>query len=617
MIQFLRDRATGIFAKTLLGLLLFAFVITGGESLFNQRRIADDTIATVGEGSISAAAVANAYEGQIQRYQQLINAGIPADVLRRNIMEGIVQQQVEQALVDAYAADIGLRVSDDLVAKELATMPEFQTNGSFDRMKYREILANSRLSEAELARLIKSSLPRQYIDDAFNGLWPMPKVASDILDAYSREERQVALVRLPLVNVDPASLDAQFIEGFYAQNSRQFAEPERRDVRYVVLKPVSNPAAISDDDVKKAYEERKDSLGTPETRSVEQWLFPDMAAAKGALAALKAGGNWADLSAGVYKNNWTNLSLRQAGDLPEPLSGSVFALAKGGVTEALQTALGVHLLHVTAITPATVPSFADAKTGLKQRLAEEASYASLVQQSEALEDALAKGKPLAEAANAAGVKVFTWSNLSRSADLNRDPVLAANPGIVPGIFAAGLNESSAAVELAGNGGYLYYAVTKVVASITPPLASIETMVRSKAAASKARQDALAKADNLALKIKEGGSLAEVAKAERLESPETLSLRRNISNEALPAGLSRQLLAITKGTCASDEDQKGGVILACVTSVKFNAPPAKDKDTPQQVDLRGDLEAAFMAALRERYPVRYNEAALQRLYGGSQ
>jgi hypothetical protein len=58
-------------------------------------------------------------------------------------------------------------------------------------------------------------------------------------------------------------------------------------------------------------------------------------------------------------------------------------------------------------------------------------------------------------------------------------------------------------------------------------------------------------------------------------------------------------------------------LACVTSVKFNAPPAKDKDTPQQVDLRGDLEAAFMAALRERYPVRYNEAALQRLYGGSQ
>ncbi|MFN7901698.1 MAG: SurA N-terminal domain-containing protein [Holosporales bacterium] len=616
MIQLLRDRATGIFAKTLLGLLLFAFVITGGESLFNQRRIADDKIATVGEGSVSSAAVTSAYKSQIERYQQLINAGIPEDVLRRNIMENIVQQQVEQALVDAYAADIGLKVSDDLVAKELASMPEFQTNGTFDRMKYQEILANSRLSEAELARLIKSSLPRQYIDDAFKDLWPMPRVAGDLLDAYSREERQVAVVRLPLASIDPASLDTTFIEGFYAQNSRQFAEPERRDVSYVVLKPVNNPAAISDDDVKKAYEERKDSLGTPETRSVEQWLFPDMAAAKGAVAALKAGGNWADLSAGMYKSNWTNLSLRQAGDLPEALSNPVFALPKGGITEALQTGLGIHLLHVTAITPATIPTFADAKADLKQRLIEEAGYAALVQQSEVLEEALAKGKPLAEAASSAGVKTFTWSNLSRSADLSRDPILAANPGIVPGIFTAGLNEPSTALELAGNGGYLYYTVTKSTASTTPPLASIETLVRGKAAVAKARQDALARADGLATKIKEGAALAEVAKAAGLKSPELLSLRRNGSSEALPAGLTRQLLAIQKGTCASDDDPKGGAVLACVTGVRFDAQATKDNDN-QQADLRGDLDAAFMAALRERYPVQYNEQALQRLYGSSE
>ncbi|WP_204313063.1 hypothetical protein, partial [Stenotrophomonas maltophilia] len=56
----------------------------------------------------------------------------------------------------------------------------------------------------------------------------------------------------------------------------QFRAPEYRKISFVVISPedIGKWSDVSDEDARKVFEQRKDRLGTPEKRQIQQIVFP-------------------------------------------------------------------------------------------------------------------------------------------------------------------------------------------------------------------------------------------------------------------------------------------------------------------------------------------------------
>ncbi|MFN8692927.1 MAG: SurA N-terminal domain-containing protein [Holosporales bacterium] len=617
MIQFLRDRTTGVVAKGLLVLIAGAVVVTGSDSLLHNR-VPLDVVAVVGEKTITTDSVNEIYRNQLARLQQLISAGIPTDVLRQRLVNTILDQKVEQAIVSQYTEDLGLIITDKVIVNEIAAMPEFQTAGIFDKSKYNELLSRAGLSEARFAASIREGLPVDYLSQALEGISELPPSGLKLLRAHDAEERQISYTTLALTPPAVDSISDDDATTYYNANRTRFLAPERRTVSYVVFGNTPNAAGITDADVSAAYDARKAELTTEATRTVEQWLFSDKEQADAAKKALE-NGSWATLSKTTYKSNWSDLGKRTPDDLPETLAAALFenGVTAGSVVGAIESQLGHHVFYVKTATAEKIPSLAEAAPALRERLAVEAGYQKLVQQSEQFEKAIEDGQSFAQAATAAEIPLQRWTEIARDGTLpdgSTDALLAQNPGLSTAIFNAVTDENSGLQELAGGNDYLYFTVKNITPAAPRPFAEVADAVKKAVAADRARQAGLDKAQQV-IESAKSKPLIDAASAAGFNAPKSLTLLRAKVEDTkeLAPGLRQQLLSLSKNTCASD-DAGGVVTVACLTDVRY---PAAVDGTPQEgmsADLRSDILDQLTASLKMRTPVVRNDAAIARLMG---
>ena len=114
----------------------------------------------------------------------------------------------------------------------------------------------------------------------------------DALSNFQNEQRSVEYVKLDASQagtIDPPSPET--LAGYFDEHKVQFRAPEYRKIIFVPITPeeIGKWSEVSDDDAKKLYEARKDTLGQPEKREVSQIVFPNMDEATAARARLATG----------------------------------------------------------------------------------------------------------------------------------------------------------------------------------------------------------------------------------------------------------------------------------------------------------------------------------------
>lgn len=167
---------------------------------------------------------------------------------------------------------------------------------------------------------------------------------------------------------------------------------ERPDVTAAMelqrLKVMSNAALgalaqdikVSDDELKKAYEEVKKAAARTEYKA-RHILVKDEAAAKKLIKQLDKGADFADLakksSEGPTAKNGGELDWFDASQMVKPFSDAVAGMKPGTYTkEPVQTQFGWHIIKLEETRTAEPPSFDDAKPQLtalvqRQKLAQE------------------------------------------------------------------------------------------------------------------------------------------------------------------------------------------------------------------------------------------------------
>ncbi|WNR44885.1 peptidyl-prolyl cis-trans isomerase [Paenibacillus roseipurpureus] len=145
----------------------------------------------------------------------------------------------------------------------------------------------------------------------------------------------------------------------------------------VMLKKILEPQVkVTDDDIKKYYDENLETLKTPEQVQAAHISVATKEEADAILAKLKNGSDFAALAKEsstdtATKDKGGDLGYISAGQVDPAVEKAAFALQAGGLSSAVQTTTGYDIVKVTNHKAATTPTLEEKKESIKEKLVDE------------------------------------------------------------------------------------------------------------------------------------------------------------------------------------------------------------------------------------------------------
>jgi peptidyl-prolyl cis-trans isomerase D len=624
MLQAIRGKAASWVVKILFVLLIASFAAWGVADWLRSATT-PSVVAEIGSVRITPEAFSQAVSLEMQRFRQILGGNFDREQARQfGIADRVIEQIVGRTLIELEARRIGVTITDDEVRDAIRDNATFKDErGQFDRNRFEAIINRAGYSEQRFATELRSDLERtQLVKPITDGAEP-PKALLDALLRY-RGERRVAetfLVSVNSVGKSPAPTDAQ-LEEYLKANSARFMRPEYRTLSYLDLTPAAlgDRISISESDAKEAYGARLDEFTVAEQRTVEQLLLPDEAAADKASKALAGGADFGTVAKSFGKSaDDIKFGTVTKSELPAEFAAPIFELAAVGVIKPIKSSFGWHIFRVTEIKPGSVAPFEAVKDRLIEELKQEKAADEVPQLANKLEDVLAGGAGLDEAAQKADLKLRTTPPVDqRGQGTDGKPVAdlpAAEKGNNPLLstaFSLAAGQTSRLVETSDD-SYLAVRVDLITPAVLPPLAEIKEAVTT--AWTQAQRDAAAKqrADALEAKIKAGTEMAAAAREAGAELKVSAGFTRDGGGAQLPTALVTQLFNGAVGTVGVTATTDGYVVarlkeIQPVDPATEDAQRTKLRDEQRQA-LGSDLLQQFQAGLRERFSVSINQRAV--------
>jgi peptidyl-prolyl cis-trans isomerase D len=622
MLQELRNQTSSWVIKILLGMLVISFAVWGINDIFLGER--DPAVITIGDVKLPRSQVNDEIREEMNRLQPLFGGRLDrAEADRMGITGQVVENIVNRTAVALGAHDLGVIIPDALVAQRITSDETFFNNrGKFDRAIFMQVLSRSGMNEAYYVANLKRDLAASEINRAISSAVPVPGAMIEPLVGFRSERRVAKSFLVPFVPANKVAepSDAE-VETYYKANSQRFMSPELRDVSWIHLDPAVLAAEIrvSDEKIKQAYQDRHDEFTTRDRRELEQVVFASQAAAEAAAVAIKAGKSLAEAAKedGKAKKPLALGWVDRRDMLPE-LAGPVFALKKGAYSAPVKTALGWHIVRVKDVQTGRTKPLAEVREQLKKDIARHDAGEAVFALANKLEDALAAGGTLEEAARQINLRAGRAEAIDRRGrDLAGEAVsgLPKSAVFLRIAFKTADGQDSALTESEG-GGFMVVHVNKVTAPAVRPLKDIRAKVIS-AWKNNARDKATeVHAKKLADSIRAGKKIEAVARGEKLKVKTSKPFTRltHDAESGLPAALMQKLFTLKTGEAALSEST-GGFTVAVLTEIR--APDAKErKETTDALGeeirqaLGGDLFQQFIGAMRAQYPAEVRTNLLQ-------
>jgi peptidyl-prolyl cis-trans isomerase D len=404
MFEFVR-RHTRLFQFVLFLLIFPSFIFLGVQG-YMQSGANDATVAKVGSEKISQPQWDQAVRIQLDRMRQQM-PNVPVDMLntpalRRQALDELIRQRVILQAADR----LHLYTTDARVKSTFENDPQFAFLRNPDGSLNRTAIASQGLTAEQFeARLRQDLVMQQVMLGVASSAIAPTSATDDALDAMF-QQREVRTQRFDVkdyvATVNPS--DAE-ITKYYDDpaNAAQFQAPESAAVDYVVLDLAAVKAGItvSDDDLRKNYEQNKSRYATQEERRASHILFKiDKGMSDADKAKVKAQAE--SVLAEVKKNpkSFADMakkysadpgSAEKGGDLDffargamvKPFEEAAFSLKPGQISNLVQSDFGYHIIMLTAVRGGETRTFEQVKPELldaaKTQLAQ-ARYAELAEQ---------------------------------------------------------------------------------------------------------------------------------------------------------------------------------------------------------------------------------------------
>ncbi len=632
MLAGIRAFAKSPFATFLLGLLVISFGVWGIKDVFNSSTFSDAVVKAGARPPINSVQFKDIFDQEKTRREQEAHQTLSVDEavkygLDRSIVDGLASAEASGALMQAE----GVNPADKLIADEIRKVQAFfnPVTGQFDPQTYARLLAQRHMTEVQADNEFRDTIAqRQYIAGLAAGL-KAPRIYGLVQAAFQQEGRDFGyfVIEPKVVGDVPKPTDAQ-LNDFIKQNAVQLTKPEMRVLSLVHFSAVNLAQTIAapEAEVQKRFNFEKDTLSTPEKRTVIQMTVKDAKMGQAVAQKLKAGEDPTAIAkdTGATANSYQQTPKSAIAD--SKLASAAFALKDGEVSAPIQGDLGLAVLKVTAITPGKDVTLNEARAKIEGEVKQEQAKEKIYDLVQKYDDTHSGGADMAASAKASDQQVATLPPLMAQGATLQGQRANLPPQVLQTAFTLPAGGESDVMDL-GQGEYWVVHVDRV---LPPALFTLDeqvgpTKVRdaiSRQFMLKALFDRLkAKADGLVAEIKGGKSLDAAAAEVGAKVVQANNVLRSAAQPAAPgqptpytADLLGQLFQAKVGDVVQGQDTRPGLIVARLEKVQEAPAPqlagrAEAARIPVTRALFDDLGGAVrLAALRKIKPkVDYSRA----------
>lgn len=616
-------------AQFILALLIVPFAFFGLDSYFADGPGGGE-VATVGSAKISVAEFEQALREQQDRLRQSMGGQIDrslldSDMLRRSVVDNLVNQR----LLAMHAADSRIVVTPQHLQKVIAEVPAFQADGRFSLERYEAAVRAQGMSPAMFEARLGRDLRVQQIALAVAESGFAAEASARRFLAAQLEERTISELKFaPEAFVGGVKLADGAARQYYDANPQRFEQPARLRAEYVVFDQdgVRRQVKVSDDEVRRFYDGNPARFGRPEERQVRHILIAaaaDAPAEEVAKAGEKAAAILAQLRADPKRfaelakaesqdpgsaASGGELGFFGRGAMVKPFEDAAFALTKGQISDVVRTDFGFHVIELLDVKPGQTRPFEEVREEIADELRGQAASRLFAERAEQFSNLVyEQADSLQAAADALQLEVHRTDWIERGGKLGD----IANEKLIAALFAdesVTNRRNVEAVEVAP-GKLVSARVVDFEAGKRLPFdevrASIEQQLRNEEAAK------LARARGEAV-------LAALAKGETAAGEWSAPRAVQRGNARLPAAA----LDAIFGASSAKLPAHAGVVLPdggySIFRIEGVAQPQLTKGDPREQAVSEQYRrlvaerdfAAFLAALRERYEVKVNDAAVR-------
>lgn len=621
MLQAIRERAQGVLAWVIILLIAIPFAFWGIQNYFD---IGQETpVALVGDKEFFQRDVNLAYQQIAQ------NPILASQFSEEELQQQALEQLVDDEVIAQVSSDLGLVVSDQTIRDFNTSLPYFQTDGKFDKNKYKLVLSSQGLSSAGFAEKVRRTLVTgQYRSGIVNSDFATQSEVNRIFDLQN-QEREIDYLLVPLQAVK-LTINGSSVSKYYQENQDLYQTAEQVSVDYIELslEDLATSVMVSEKKLLDLYNTSKDLYTTQERRKASHILIAlDREAGQQAVAAardkaqklrqrIKAGEAFATLAKELSDDK---VSAKQGGDLGLITPGvmeknfeeAVLSLAKGEISAPVKTAFGYHLIKITELSLAETREFEQVRDEVSKHYRRNQAENQFYELGERLAE-LSYEDPgsLEPAAQALNVEI----NHTDLFSLDSGEGIAAEQKIRKIAFSDDVvaGNNSEPVEL-GDDKVIVLRVKEHLLATIRPLEEVreEIVKRLKLDAAKAKAKEIA--NEIYTKLEQGSALTDLAQQHKLSVTQSKIVTRN-QNEL--STVMQQ--AIFKAPKPSDgnpipllvETENGEQAIINVVSVRTPASEENREQIRQAVEKRlvrfsgQSLYSTLVSQTRDQVVVRF-------------
>ena len=373
MLQSIHDRLKGWVAYVVLGAIASTFVFWGINWTLGDA----DYAAKVNGHEVPVAEVRDAYQRQLAQLARGGDGNID-EAQRAALKSRVLDEYVGSEALISRAEDLGYRVSDAQLLREMGRIPAFQVGGKFDESHAIAVLRAQGRSIPEVEGMIRHSIELQQLESALRYSSFATPAEVGRISGLMDQQRELAWLVLPAARFAAvATPDEATLKAYYQAHKADYLSPELVNLSYVEisLADLSAQVTVTEAQLKSYYEDQKsrnpDAYTQAEQRRVRHILFQvtdpkDDAAVKAKASEIlkraQAGEDFAKLAQQFSQDPG---SAKQGGDLGmserkvwvAPFADAAFSMAVGEIRGPVKTQFGYHILKLEAVQPATTRSF--------------------------------------------------------------------------------------------------------------------------------------------------------------------------------------------------------------------------------------------------------------------
>jgi peptidyl-prolyl cis-trans isomerase D len=539
-------------------------------------------------------------------------------------------RMIAQAALGVELTKLRIVTPDDALAAVVRSMPAFHDkDGKFSRPLFASVLQSNGYTEARFLEQLRSDVDQRQLLSAVGGSIVAPDAEVKPLYQTEFEKRAVDMALFPLAAApDPAAPTDAEVTRWYQNHPESYATPEFRRIKAIELSPQSlaPEIAVTDDELHAAYNDRKAQYQTPEKRSAEVISAPDEAKARDladkwrALAA--SADSWPAMQAAAQAAGASGINQDDATEVqfPDPdLAKAVFAAQPETVSEPVRGQLGWFVVKVTKIEPGTTTTFEQAKDALHARVLANKAADLMYDRANKLDQLLGNGTSLDQLPSDLGL-IGVAGTMDQHGDTQ-----TGSPAPIPGpaelkaaIIAAAFQARPgdppqlAEVQTPSTGGSAYFAlaVENVILPGKKPLDAVKDQVMDDWKQDQRRRYQDKAATAMMTAVQDGKSFSDAATVAGVTPKLSPLITRNEPSPEIPANLQRVMFGLKQGEATMVETPEGFVV-AQLAEIK-QPDAASDKAGYDQArtavskSIGNDIETVFIDALRERVGPRINQ-----------